>query len=101
VGRQATIAVGQMLVGDEGYCSSASVYVTPSSPRGSDEGRDVAATAHFLLADADVYPDPSPIAKVRVKRLEGGVSIHLAPGEVASRYFLAPTPGSLPVVAIE
>jgi hypothetical protein len=100
VANQATIAVGQMRVGDEGYCPIDSVYVAPSSPRGPDEGCDVAATARFLLPDSDVCPEPSPRAKVHVRRVEDGYAIRLPPGEVASRYLRRPVPGSLPVIAI-
>jgi hypothetical protein len=99
--RQATISIGQMLVGDEGYCHVDTVYVAPSSPIGSDEGRNVAATCRFLLPESDVYPEPSPMAKVHVRRLEDGFAIRVPPGEVASRYLRRPVPGSFPVLAIE
>jgi hypothetical protein len=95
------IAVGQMKVGDEGYCPFGAVYVAPSSPTGTDEGRRVAATARFLLFDSDVYCEPSPLAKVHVKRLDDGFAIRLPPGEVPSRYLRRPIPSSLPVVATE
>lgn len=99
--RQATIPVGQMVVGEEGYCGIEVVYVAPSSPRGPDKGREVAATARFLLPDADVYSEPSPMAKVQIRRLEDGFAIRLPPGEVATRYLRRPDPGSLPVIAFE
>lgn len=99
--RQATIGVGQMRVGDEGYCPLDAVYVAPSSPRGLNEGRDVASTGRFLLPESDVYPEPSPMAKVHLRRLEDGFAIRLPPGEVPSRYLPQPVPGSLPVVAVE
>jgi hypothetical protein len=95
------MAVSQMRVGDEGYCPVQAVYVVPSSPRGEDEGRDVASTSRFLLPDSDVYSQPSPTAKVHLRRLEDGVAIHLPPGEVPSRYLRRIVPGSIPVVAIE
>jgi hypothetical protein len=101
VARQATIAVGQMRVGDEGYCIVGALYVAPVSPTGPDEGRGVAHTAQFLLPDSDVYSEPSPTAKVHVTRLEDGFAIRLPPGEVASRYLPRPVPGSLPVVGTE
>ena len=99
--RQATIAIGQMRVGDEGYCPVAAVYVAPASPTGADEGRDVASTAQFLLPDSDVYSEPSPMAQVHVRRLADGCAIRLPPGQVPSRYLPRLVPGSLPVVAIE
>ncbi len=99
--RQATIAVGQMRVGDEGYCVVGALYVAPVSPTGPDEGRGVARTAQYLLLDSDVYSEPSPTAKVHVTRLEDGFAIRLPPGEVASRYLPRPVPGSLPVVGTE
>ncbi len=99
--RQATIAIGQMQVGDEGYCQVNAVYVAPSSPSGTEEGRDVASTTHFLLSDADVSSEPSPMAKVHVKRLEDGFAIRVPHGEVLSRYLRQPVPGSLTVTAIE
>jgi hypothetical protein len=95
------MAVSQMQVGDEGYCPIQAVYVAPSSPRGKDEGRDVASTSRFLLPDSEVYSESSPTAKVHVRRLEDGVAIRLPPGEVPSRYLRHIAPGSLPVVAIE
>jgi hypothetical protein len=101
VARQATIAVGQMRVGDEGYCPVGAVYVAPASPTGADESRGVASTTRFLLPDSDIYSEPSPLAKVRVRRLEDGVEIRLPPGEVASRYLRRLVPGSFPVVATE
>jgi hypothetical protein len=101
VARQATFAIGQMRVGDEGYCAVGTVYVAPASPTGPDEGRDIACTARFLLPDSDVYSEPSPLAKVHVRRLEDGFSIRLPPGEVPSRYLPRPVPGSLPVVETE
>jgi hypothetical protein len=101
VALQATIAVGQMRVGDEGYCPVGAVYVAPASPTGPDEGRGVASTKRFLLPNSDVYSEPSPTAKVHVRRLEDGFSIRMPPGEVASRYLSRPVPGSLPVVATE
>jgi hypothetical protein len=96
-----TIAVGQMQVGEEGYCRIEAIYVAPSSPRGPDESRDVAPTACFLLHDADVYSEPSPLAKLRVRRLEDGFAVRMPPGEVPSRYVRQPRPGSFPVVAME
>jgi hypothetical protein len=101
VARQATIAIGQMQVGDEGYCHVQAVYAAPSSPKGPEEGRDVAATTYFLLPDADVTSEPSPMAKVYVKRLEDGFTIRVPHGEVLSRYLRQPVPGSLTVTAIE
>jgi hypothetical protein len=101
VASQATIAVGQMRVGDEGYCPIAAVYVAPSSPIGPEGGRDVASTSLFLHPDADVYSEPSPLAKVHVRRLEEGFAIRLPAGEVPSRYLPRPRPEPLPVVAIE
>ena len=98
---QATIAIGQMQVGDEGYCPLAAVYVAPSSPRGPDQGRDVASTARFLLPDADIYSEASPRAKVRIRRLGDGFAVRLPPGEVPSRYVRQPRSGSLPIVAVE
>ena len=98
---EAMIALGQVPVGDEVYCSREAVYVAPSTPRGPDEGRDVAATGLFLLPDARVYPEPGPMAKVHIRRLEDGFAIRLPPGEVASRYRRCPAPGSLPVVEPE
>jgi hypothetical protein len=101
VARQATIAVGRMLVGGEGYCPLGAVYVAPSAPTGPDGGGGVASTARFLLADSDAYPEPSPMAGVHIRRLEGGFAIRLPPGEVPSRYLPRPVPGSFPVVATE
>jgi hypothetical protein len=101
VERQATIAIGRMRVGDEGYCAIGAVYVAPASPTGRDEGRGVAATTPFLLPDSDVCPEPSPTAKVHVRRLEDGFAIRLPPGEVASRYLPQPVPGSLSVIGTE
>jgi hypothetical protein len=101
VARQATIAVGQMRVGDEGYCPVGAVYVAPASPTGADERRDVASTARFLLPESDVYSEPSPLAKLHVRRLEDGFAIRLPPGEVPSRYRPRPIPGSLPVIATQ
>jgi hypothetical protein len=98
---RSTIAVGQLRVGDEGYCPVDAVYLAPSSPSGTDEGRDVAATARYLLPDAGIYLEPSPRAKLRLRRLEDGLAIRLPPGDVPSRYRRRPVPGSLPVVAIE
>lgn len=98
---QATIAIGQMAVGDEGYCAVDAVFLAPSSSRGPDEGRDVAATAYFLRPDADVYSESSPIAKVHIRRREDGYAIGLPPGEVPSRYLRQPVPGSLRIVATE
>jgi hypothetical protein len=95
------MAASQMQVGDEGYCPVQDVYLAPSSPRGEDEGRDVASTSRFLLPDSDVYPEPSPTAKVYVRRLEDSVAIRLPAGEVPSRYLRRIVPGSIPVVAIE
>jgi hypothetical protein len=95
------MAVGQMRVGDEGYCPVGAVYVAPASPTGADEGRDVASTAQFLLPDSDVYSEPSPMAKVHLRRLEDGFAIRLPPGEVPSRYLPGLVPGSFPVVATE
>src|SRR5690348_4148831 len=77
VARQATIAVGQMRVGDEGYCVVSALYVAPVSPTGPGEGRGVAHTAQFLLPDSDVYSEPSPTAKVHITRLEDGFAIRL------------------------
>jgi hypothetical protein len=90
-----------MRVGDEGYCRVGAVYVAPASPTGADEGRGVAATTRFLLPDSDISSEPSPTAKVHVRRLEDGVEIRMPPGEVPSRYLPRPVPGSLPVVATE
>jgi hypothetical protein len=101
VARQATIAAGQMRVGDEGYCPLDAVYVAPSSPRGPNEGRDVASTGRFLLPESEVYPEPSPMAKVHLRRLEDGFAIRLPPGEVPSRYLPQPVPGSIPVMAFD
>jgi hypothetical protein len=101
VTRQATIAVDQMRVGEQGYCPLEAVYVAPSSPRGTDEGRDVASTALFVLPESDVYSEPSPMAKVLVRRLEDGFVIRLPHGEVPSRYRPRPAHGSLPIVALE
>ena len=95
------MAASQMQVGDEGYCPVQDVYLAPSSPRGEDEGRDVASTSRFLLPDSDVYSEPSPTAKVHVRRLEEGFAIRMPPGEVASRYLRRLVPGSFPVVATE
>ena len=101
VARQATTAVGRMRVGDEGYCPVGAVYVAPASPARADQGRDVASTARFLLPESDVYSEPSPLAKLHVRRLEGGFAIRLPPGEVPSRYLPRHIPGSLPVIATE
>jgi hypothetical protein len=101
VALQATIAVGRLRVGDEGYCRVGAVYVAPASPTGADEGRGVASTTRFLLPDSDVYSEPSPMAKVHVRRLEDGIAIRMPPGEVASHYLPRPVPGSLPVVATD
>jgi hypothetical protein len=101
VASQATIVVGQMRVGEGGYCRIEAVYVAPSSPRGPDVGRAVASTARFLRPDAGVYSEPSPLAKVRIRRMEDGVAIWLPPGEVPSRYLPQPRPGSVPVVTVE
>jgi hypothetical protein len=90
-----------MRVGDEGYCAVGAVYVAPASPTVPDEGRDVASTTRFLLPDSDVYSEPSPTAKVHVRRLEDGCAIRLPPGEVPSRYLPRPVPGSLPVIGTE
>ena len=98
---KATIAVGQMRVGDEGYCAVGAVYVAPASPSGPDEVRRVASTTRFLLPDSDVYDEPSPTAKVHVRRLDDGFAIRMPPGEVASRYLPRPVPGPLPVVGTE
>jgi hypothetical protein len=88
-------------VGEEAYCSREAVYVAPSTPRGSDEGRDVASTGLFLLPDAEVCSEPSPMAKVHIRRLEDGFAVRFPPGEVASRYRRCPAPGSLPVIVPE
>jgi hypothetical protein len=101
VARQATIAVSQMLVGEEGYCPIEALYVAPSSPSGSDVFCDVASTSRFLLPESDAYSEPSPMAKVHIRRLEDGFAIRLPPGEVPSRYLRRPVPGSLPVIAGE
>jgi hypothetical protein len=101
VASQATIAIGHMQVGDEGYCPLGAVYVAPSCSTGPDDDRNVASTARFLLPDTDVYTEPSQMAKVHIRRLEDGFAIKLPPGEVASRYLQRPVPGSLPVLAIE
>src|SRR5689334_16377645 len=92
VARQATIAIGQMRVGDECYCSVGAVYVAPAPLTGPDEGRGVASTTCFLLLDSDVYSEPSPTAKVHVRRLLDGCAIRMPPGEVASRYLPRPVP---------
>jgi hypothetical protein len=101
VATQATIAANQMRVGDEGYCLIDAVYAAPSSPTGPEAGRGVASTSLFIHPDADVYPEPSPLAKVHVRRLEDGFAIRLPAGEVASRYLPQPRPESLAVVAVE
>jgi hypothetical protein len=98
VASQATIAVGQMQIGEEGYCPVEAVYMAPSSPIGPEGGRGVASTSRYLVPDADVYPEPSPRAKVHVRRLEEGFAIQVPSGEVASRYRRQPYPDSLPVV---
>jgi hypothetical protein len=101
VARQATIAVDQLRVGEQGYCPVEAVYLAPSSPRGPDEGRDVASTAFFVLPESDVYSEPSPTAKILVRRQEDGFVIRLPHGEVPSRYRPRPAPGSLPIIALE
>lgn len=98
---RATIAVGQLQVGEEGYCSLEAVYVAPTSPKAPDEGRDVAATALFLLPDSEIYSEPSPLAKMHIRRLEEGYAVHLPAGEFPSRYRRSPAPDSLPVIATE
>jgi hypothetical protein len=90
-----------MQVGEEGYCSIDAMYVAPSSPPGPNEGHDVGMTARFLLPEAELYSEPSPMAKVHIRRLEDGFAITLPPGEVASRYRRCPVPGSLPVIATD
>jgi hypothetical protein len=101
VASQPTMAVGRMRVGEGGYCPIEAVYVAPLSPKGPDEGRAVASTARFLRPDAGVYSEPSPLAKVRIRRMEDGFAIRLPPGEVPSRYLPQPGPGSVPVVTVE
>jgi hypothetical protein len=95
------MAIGQMQVGDEGYCPVAAVYVAPCSPRAPAQGRDVASTARFLFPDAAVCSEASPRAKARIRRLEDGFSVRLPPGEVPSRYLRQARSGSFPVIAIE
>jgi hypothetical protein len=98
---RATIAISQLNVGEQGYCPIDAVIVAPASPRGAEDGRDVAATAYLLAPEAEVAPEPSPTAKVHVSRRDEGYVIRLVAGEVPSRYLRRPGPGSIPVVAIE
>jgi hypothetical protein len=101
VASQATIAVGQMRVGEEGYCPVDAVYAAPSSSTGPDGARGVASTSHFIDPDAELYSEPSPWAKLHIWRQEDGFVIRLPSGYVPSRYLAQPSPESLPVVAIE
>ncbi len=98
---QPTIQVGQMQVGDEGYCAIEAVYLAPSASADSEAGRNVAATSLFLHPDADVQAEPSPLAKVQVLRREDGFVVRVPHGEAASRYLPRPCDGAIPVVGVE
>lgn len=97
----AKTALCQMPIDEAGYCLLEAVYVAPCSPRGPEDGRNVGETALYMRPDADVFAEPSPIAKVYVRRLEGGFAIQLPAGEMPSRYLGRPVEGSLPVIALE
>ena len=93
--------VRQLQIGDEGYCPVDAFYVAPSSPKGSGDSSGVGSTLPFLLPETHVYPQFSPSAKVRIRRMEEGYAIRLPSGEVLSRYRGQPVPGSLPIFAID
>jgi hypothetical protein len=95
------MTVGQMQVGDEGFCSLDALYVAPRPPQGPGDAPVVACVSPFLLPESPVFGEPSASAKVHIRRLEAGFAILLPPGEVPSRYCREHPPGSLPVVAIE
>lgn len=98
---RATIPVSQLQAGEQGYCAMEAIYIAPSAPTGPEEGRGVGDTERFVPPDAEVHAEPTPLAKVRIRRLEAGLSLHLPSGELPTRYRPQVVPGSVPVVALE
>ena len=97
----ASMTVGQMQVGDEGFSSLDALYVAPRPPRGSGDHPSVASVSPFLVPDSPVFGEAVAMAKVRIRRLEDGFAIRLPPGEVPSSYRREHPPDSCPVVVIE
>jgi hypothetical protein len=97
----ASMTVGRMQAGDEGFCSKDALYVAPRPPRGPGDDPSVADVSPFLLPDSSVCGEPSARAKVPIRRLEAGFAICLPPGEVPSSYRREHPPDSCPVVVIE
>lgn len=98
---RATIPISQLQPGEQGYCAMEVIYVAPSAPAGPEEGRSVGETERFVLPDAEIHAEQTPLAKARLRRLEAGLALHLPSGELPTRYRPRVLPGSLPVVALE
>jgi hypothetical protein len=97
----ASMTVGEMQASDEGFCSLDAIYVAPRPPRGPGDHLSVASVSPYLFPESPVFGEPSAMAKVHIRRLEGGFAIRLPPGEVPSSYRREHPPGSQPVVAID
>jgi hypothetical protein len=75
---QSSKKASEMAIGEIRYCSIDAHYVGPRSPIG-ESMPDASLTSQTFLRDVETFPEPSPLANLKVERLRIGYSVTFAP----------------------
>jgi hypothetical protein len=95
--------LSEMEIGEEGFCSLQSLYGGPALPTWGQDAcvSGMPLTTRTFLVDSKVYPNRSPQAALRVKRLMAGFSVGFPDGAPTVKFLPGHPPSPLPVVGMD